>query len=314
MKSVVIIIPYFGNFPNYFQLFLNSCKYNKTIDWVIITDNESEYNYPQNVRKVKDTFVEVQKRIRRKFDFDVVVDNVHKLCEYKPAYAYLFPELVEGYDYWGYGDIDLIYGNLRHFLTEEVLSYEKIFTLGHLTLIENKEKFNRMFLREIDGVEFYRKAFSSPVNFNFDEKFQDKVNINTIFKANDCRVWEKSYAADIYTKSSNFLLDIGDGTKEERKDSLFVWNKGNLYRYYDNENGKIECQEFMYIHLQKRKMINKLNSACELYKIIPNSFEQLEFDFNDIESKFRRIKRKNANLQYFRIRFRNLKTKIKSII
>ena len=70
----------------------------------------------------------------------------------------------------------------------------------------------------------------------------------------------------------------------------------------------------MYIHLQKRKMINKLNSACELYKIIPNSFEQLEFDFNDIESKFRRIKRKNANLQYFRIRFRNLKTKIKSII
>ena len=158
MKSVVIIIPYFGNFPNYFQLFLNSCKYNKTIDWVIITDNESKYNYPQNVRKVKDTFVEVQKRIRRKFDFDVVVDNVHKLCEYKPAYAYLFPELVEGYDYWGYGDIDLIYGNLRHFLTEEVLSYEKIFTLGHLTLIENKEKFEKL-LKKLDEIQilFYNK-------------------------------------------------------------------------------------------------------------------------------------------------------------
>lgn len=314
MKSIVIIIPYFGNFPDYFQLFLNSCKYNKTINWVIITDNGSKYNYPPNVRKVKNTFAEVQKRVKRKFDFDIVIDSVHKLCEYKPAYAYLFPELVEGYDYWGYGDLDLIYGDLRHFLTEEVLSYEKIFTLGHLTLIKNKEKFNQMFLKKVDGVDFYRKAFSSTANFNFDEKFQDKVNINTIFEDNDCKIWKKSYAADIYTKSSDFLLDIGDGTKEERRDSLFVWNKGNLYRYYDNKSGKIERQEFMYIHLQKRKMINRINSDCDLYKIIPNSFEYLEVAFNDIESEFRRIKRKNTNLQYFRIRFNNLKTKIKSII
>lgn len=313
MKSIVIIIPYFGKFPSYFQLFLNSCKFNETIDWVIITDNDSKYDYPPNVRKVKDSFVEIQKRVWGKFDFDVVIDSVHKLCEYKPAYAYLFPELVEGYDYWGYGDIDLIYGNLRHFLTEEVLSYEKIFTLGHLTLIENNEMFNQMFLREIDGIEFYRKAFSSSINFNFDENFKNKPNINTIFKANNCRVWEKNYVADIYTKSSDFLLDIGDGAKENRKAAVFVWNKGNLYRYHDNRNGKIECQEFMYIHLQKRKMINKIKQDCDLYKIIPNSFEGLEVDFNDIEKNFSKIKRKNANLQYFRIRFKNLKTKIKNI-
>lgn len=313
MKSIVIIIPYFGNFPNYFQLFLNSCKFNETIDWVIITDNDSKYDYPPNVRKVKNSFAEVQKRVRRKFDFDVVIDNVHKLCEYKPAYAYLFPELVEGYDYWGYGDLDLIYGNLRHFLTEKVLSYDKIFTLGHLTLIEDKEMFNQMFLRKIGGVEFYRKAFSSPVNFNFDENFKNKININTIFKANNCKVWEKNYVADIYTKSSDFLLDIGDGAKEDRKAAVFVWNKGNLYRYYVNRNGKIECQEFMYIHLQKRKMINKIKQDCDLYKIIPNSFEGLEVDFNDIEKNFSKIKRKNANLQYFRMRFKNLKTKIKNI-
>lgn len=42
MKSIIIIVPYFGEFPNYFQLFLNSCKYNESINWVIITDKEKD--------------------------------------------------------------------------------------------------------------------------------------------------------------------------------------------------------------------------------------------------------------------------------
>ena len=33
MEKVVFIIPYFGKFNNYFQLFLNSCAYNKKFEW-----------------------------------------------------------------------------------------------------------------------------------------------------------------------------------------------------------------------------------------------------------------------------------------
>ena len=35
MEKVVFIIPYFGKFNNYFQLFLNSCAYNKKFEWLI---------------------------------------------------------------------------------------------------------------------------------------------------------------------------------------------------------------------------------------------------------------------------------------
>ena len=51
-KKICFIIPYFGNFKNYFQLFLNSCRLNSDINWLIITDNKDEYDYPKNVKRI----------------------------------------------------------------------------------------------------------------------------------------------------------------------------------------------------------------------------------------------------------------------
>lgn len=51
-----IIIPYYGKFPDFFQLFLNSCKWNKGFNWLIFTDNEDKYIYPDNVKKNKIIF------------------------------------------------------------------------------------------------------------------------------------------------------------------------------------------------------------------------------------------------------------------
>lgn len=50
MKSIVYIVLYFGKFPSIFPLWLNSCRNNPTIDWLIFTDDHSCFNYPQNVR------------------------------------------------------------------------------------------------------------------------------------------------------------------------------------------------------------------------------------------------------------------------
>lgn len=34
-KSIVFIIPYFGNFPNYFQAWLKTCEKNSDIEFYI---------------------------------------------------------------------------------------------------------------------------------------------------------------------------------------------------------------------------------------------------------------------------------------
>ena len=42
MKSkVTFIIPYFGKLPNYFDLFLKSCKYNGGYRWIVFTDDKT---------------------------------------------------------------------------------------------------------------------------------------------------------------------------------------------------------------------------------------------------------------------------------
>lgn len=43
MNRLVIILPYFGKFTNYFQLFLNSCAYEKPIKDVV-KDNMDKFN------------------------------------------------------------------------------------------------------------------------------------------------------------------------------------------------------------------------------------------------------------------------------
>ncbi len=38
-NKIILILPYFGTFSYYFQLFLDSCKYNQDIDFLIVTNN-----------------------------------------------------------------------------------------------------------------------------------------------------------------------------------------------------------------------------------------------------------------------------------
>ena len=65
--------------------------------------------------------------------------------------------------------------------------------------------------------------------------------------------------------------------------------------------------------MQSRDMNVRIDYNSYKYKLIPNAFEKLEYD--EISSdNFRRIKLKNMNLHYFRLRSQNLFTKIRRII
>lgn len=90
MKKCCFIIPYFGKLPNYFQLFLKSCEYNPDFNWILFTDDYYKFNYPQNVKVVYTSFEKLRKRVAEKFDFPISLEKPYKLCDYKPAYGYLF--------------------------------------------------------------------------------------------------------------------------------------------------------------------------------------------------------------------------------
>ena len=110
---VAVILPYFGKFPNYFTLYLYSCSFNPKIDFLIFTDILYEDQYPDNVKFITLSFKELQETAQYKLGFRIELSNPYKLCDLRPAYGVVFADYIKGYDYWGYGDIDVIYGDLQ---------------------------------------------------------------------------------------------------------------------------------------------------------------------------------------------------------
>ena len=167
MKRILLICPYFGKLPKeYFQLILNSCSQNKTINWLLITNDETNYIYPSNVKVVYsswDSFRSfVKKKIAKKLNIDCILDVPYKLCDYKPLYGVLFQDFLKNYDYWGNTDLtDVIYGDLRKFLTPEILSYDKINFLGHLTLYRNSDDVNKAFTMALPNGLDVKKIITS---------------------------------------------------------------------------------------------------------------------------------------------------------
>ena len=308
MEKVVFIIPYFGKFNNYFQLFLNSCAYNKKFEWLIFTDDTRDFKYPANVKVIYTTFDKLKNRIQELFDFPIILNNPYKLCDFSPAYGMIFEEYIKEYQFWGYCDTDVIWGNISDFIKDEdLIKYDKICVFGHCSL------YNNLFKVNLNGEERYKIVMQRNRTNSFDEEFNG--SINNIIEQEGLKIRYREDQANIYTKSSDFRLvnlnkDKKTYTTEKLKKAFFVWDNGNLLRYI-LKNDEVYIKKYMYIHLQSRKMkVNLTDLYRNKYKIIPNAFDELEFSDID-KNTFKKIKIKHFNLHYFKLRSKNLRKKVK---
>lgn len=293
MKKIVFICPYFGAFPNYFNLTLKSIEYNKSIDWLIITDIKKEYNYPDNVKVINMTFTELRQKVQSCFDlscfdFDICLNKPFKMCDFRPAYGLIFKDYLDNYDFWGHCDFDCIYGDLRKFLPEDILEKnERIYCLGHLSLYKNNDKINNIFKNKLDEETNYKNIFTKERPFSFDEMGiirimdKEKVNIYNKFVFADIYPWEKPLRCvetfvNVKEKTHNSYID-------RNKRQIFEFDNGILRSMYlyDKNDENIKKQEYMYIHLQRRFMKNLVIDNNK-FLIIPNRF----IDYENIDRKF----------------------------
>ena len=261
-KKCVFLIPYFGKFKNYFQLFLNSCAKNADYTWLIITDNTDQYDYPENVKKIKMSFDELKNRIQAKFDFKLSLDKPYKLCDYRPAYGYIFNDLISDYEWWGHCDTDTIIGNLDDFITDNMLNkYDKLFCLGHLIMYRNTDRNNKLFMQKVNGQSWYKRSFTTDRPTNFDEVWGNDTNINVIFKHFSKKVYEKDLSLNFDPeklsrfKKQTYYHTIGKFVDEKNdRNKLVVWDQGKIFRYSIDNKKNLVSNEYMYLHLQNRKM------------------------------------------------------------
>lgn len=169
-NTIAVLICYYGKLPWYFDYFLHSCGFNADIDFLIFSDAEVEM-LPANVRMIDLSFAALTDLAARQTGLPVQLQSPYKLCDLKPAYGLIFSEYIQEYEFWAHGDIDVIFGDIRNFLTSELLgSYDFVslrhdYTTGCFALYRNNSILNTLFMRSRD----YKTVFSTPKHFCFDE-------------------------------------------------------------------------------------------------------------------------------------------------
>lgn len=296
MKKCCFIVPYFGKLPNYFPVFLKSCEANKDYNWIIFTDDTSTYNLPQNVKIEYMTFEELKKIINNKLGFSCVISEVHKLCDYKPAYGLIFEEYLANYKFWGHCDLDMLFGKINNFITDEMLrNYDKIGCLGHMIMYKNNIENNRLFMKKLNNRLLYKQVFTTEKTMVFDETFNGKENINSIFEEYGKKIYTDDLAFNVKIfptkfKRTKFDYKNYEYYDEKIRDAIYLWENGKIKRYFI-ENSNLIVEEYLYIHLQQRTM--KYCSDIvnfNVIKIIPNEFLPLEVEKITVDN-FKKIRK-----------------------
>lgn len=177
MPRILFVIPYFGRWPFWMPFFLESCRRNSTIDWLFFTDCGVPGNSPGNVRYVEESFASYCTRVSQRLGIEFAPGNPYKLCDLKPALGYVHADCLDGYDFWGISDIDLVYGNLRGYFDAprlerfDLLSTHARRVSGHLCLVRNTDEMREAFMR----VAGWRRYLADPAHHAFDEKAFSKV-------------------------------------------------------------------------------------------------------------------------------------------
>ncbi len=151
--SILFILPHFGQWPFWMPFFVESCRANADIHWLLISDCPRIDNLAPNVEQRHISFADYCVWISQRLGFTFAPKRAYKLCDLKPAHGYLHEADVQSYDYWGFRDLDLIYGNLRAYFTDERLQRYKFFSTherrvsGHLCRLRNKPALRELFWR-----------------------------------------------------------------------------------------------------------------------------------------------------------------------
>lgn len=270
LTSIAVLTCWYGDYPWYFPYYVHSCSFNPTIDFYIITDNEDLIPHkPDNLIIINKTLEEIKFMASEKLGFNVSLDYPFKLNDFKPAYGFLFPEIFKDYDYWGQSDLDLIYGDIRGFLTEDMincydyLSMRHDYTTGCFSLYRNSEKMNAFFMKSKD----YRSVLSNYESLCFDEcsemGYAPLGENKSIFE----------FKTDII--SFTHVIKAAQLANEIKAHFDFILIEGNPGKIvFDNGrviyNNKIEGIMYHLINFKKRKTSFKIpRKIPNRYKISP---------------------------------------------
>lgn len=277
MKKICLLTVWMGKLPESFWLWLTTARNNPTIDFYLVTDNIGLEN-EGNVHFVYMTMDSVRERFESIVGFPVKLKVPYKLCDFKPLFGQAFADILAPYEFWGHCDIDLLFGDIRKFITDELLQqYDKVMDAGFFILYRNCEEMNNLYKKSMDKDNMaypYKKAFRNQFACYFDEYMG-----MSILSWKYCKVFRDQLDEKVVQDFSWQQLKFQSYISGES--FVFHWKDGRLYRHLCDDSGHLlpdsELVEYMLVHIQKRKMEitfsrEELSKSNEFW-IVPNRYQ-----------------------------------------
>jgi len=255
VKSIVIFIDYFGKWPKWFPVFLASCASNGTVNWIIRTDCDVPENPPENVKFISVSFSDYVTMVSRRLDINFNPSGGYKICDLRPMYGDLYSEDIAGYDYYGFGDLDVIYGDIRRFYTDDVLSFDVISThvgmiSGHLVLFKNTETMRKAYSK----IQNWKAYVENPDSTRFDEDVFSLL----FFRRNQASGIAPIYCDNVYSKEQYSTvfhpLPWHDGMPDHP--DVWFWKDGII------TNNRNIGRQYLYLHLMNFQSMRWANDNC----------------------------------------------------
>lgn len=256
MKSIILIIPYFGKWPIWFKANLVSVAGNPSINWLCPTNCKIPDAYPDNIKFVSMELDELNEKVNEIVSAKVPL-NPRKFCDLKPAYGHIFAEYLHGYDFWGFCDLDIIWGDIRKFVTDDILenfdiiSSRKENLAGHFSIFRNMEAINLLY----QAIPRYKEMLLLDELQRIDEE-AFTVCLKSIKLSANLNIWWDNY----------LLNQINGIAHQEYYLDRWMWKDGKMYEII---KGKV-VKEVMYLHFINWKQTLRYSEIH--YKDRPLSF------------------------------------------
>ena len=270
-KKIAFIVTYFGELPFYFPAFQLSCKYNPNIQWLIFTDCAEPASLPENITFIRTSINDFENLSTKTLGYEINIKSeyLYKLCDFKPAFGVIYADYLKKYTFWGHCDIDIVWGQIKHFIDTDILRNYDVITSrpgrssGHFCLYRNIDTINSIFPLMPETEELLKRPDTCERldEVNFTNYLHSLMRPGLISRIKRFRK-EKLFVPRIYW--DRVLTTAGKHQRElyADKKKCFKWKDGRVYH--------ADGSEMMYLHFHKLK--DSLKGMNFTYGDEPNEF------------------------------------------
>lgn len=193
----LMITPFYGDLPPWFDKFVSNFEATlakQGYDW-LRTHDLDDFN----------------KRCINTFDFQSpIISGSPKVWDYRCALGLLYADYLEGYDYWGHMDFDMVFGEVSAWFPDEEIKKVELWSNHHsyvngcFSLYRNSTKVNCLFKK----IPNWERILQSPVTTGWVEKeYSQQVQRDLNYRYSFHQGWPYTTEPNLYFRDGRLYQD-----------------------------------------------------------------------------------------------------------